>query len=386
MGQEGDMTDAMYSGDDAQKGCQLTYCFSYTLPRQEWRESIVRAHTEDVMPEDGIRFPRRASDIAHVNSQSAADMVHRDVINAQDASRTASRSDVPNSRSFEAQRSCTGSTLLDLASDAHRIRLVPLEAPSFIQPVVCELAEGLSSPLWIGCPRDEPYPRVAYREIGRLHAELYVIPGPRFFLRDHTNRGIRLDGMDFAMRNVSDLHTINDEDIIQLNIPYSDRLGITHPATRLKIEILPPLHNNSVHSVGPTISPTAPDGCTLVQFIDVFDPPSFTTILCQLIDGARPVQLRRSPAGNTSSAIAFNSKTVSRRHAALWSEEGQVFILDVHSTHGTYLNDAKLVPGRTSKNAKVLTDGDTLRIGAADKRSAAIRGITAKLRILRIAR
>ncbi|KAJ7764810.1 hypothetical protein B0H16DRAFT_1525815 [Mycena metata] len=77
---------------------------------------------------------------------------------------------------------------------------------------------------------------------------------------------------------------------------------------------------------------------------------------------------------------------VSRHHAALWSEEGQVFILDVHSTHGTYLNDAKLVPGRTSENAKVLTDGDTLRIGAADKRSAAIRGITAKLRILRIAR
>ncbi|KAJ7764811.1 hypothetical protein B0H16DRAFT_429517 [Mycena metata] len=194
-------------------------------------------------------------------------MVHRDAINAQDASRTASTSDVPNSRScvsptplfpyahrpwrrFEAQRSCTGSIVLDLASDTHRIRLVPLEAPSFIQPVVYELAEGLSSPLWIGCPRDEPYPRVAYREIERLHAELYVIPGPRFFLRDHTNRGIRLDGRDFAIRNVSDLHTINDEDIIQRNIPYSDRLGITHPVTRLRIEILPLLHNNSVHSAG----------------------------------------------------------------------------------------------------------------------------------------
>ncbi|KAJ7693768.1 hypothetical protein B0H16DRAFT_1848407, partial [Mycena metata] len=82
MGQEGDMTDAMYSGDDAQE--------------VEWRENIVRAHAEDVMPEDGIRFPRH---IAHVNSQSAADMVHRDAINAQDASRTASTSDVPNSRS-----------------------------------------------------------------------------------------------------------------------------------------------------------------------------------------------------------------------------------------------------------------------------------------------
>jgi hypothetical protein len=142
-----------------------------------------------------------------------------------------------------------------------------------------------------------------------------------------------------------------------------------------------------------TISPTTtgipevsntPDGCTLVQFIDFSDPPSFSTVLCQLIDDARPVQLRRSPARNASSAITFNSKTVSRRHAALWSEEGQVFILDQHSTHGTYLNGDRLVPGRTSENAKVLIDGDTLRLGAVDER-AAIRGITAKLRILRIA-
>ncbi|KAJ7852579.1 hypothetical protein B0H13DRAFT_2083750 [Mycena leptocephala] len=389
VGQEGDMTAAMNSGDD---GAQ-----------EEWRGDIGSAHTEDVMPEDDIRFPRH---IAHADSQSAADMVYRDTINAQDASRTASpTSDVPNSRSCVPTRlfpwftpSCTGSMLLDLASDVtHRICLIPLEAPSFIQPVVCELAEGLNSPLRIGCPRDEPYPRVAYGErLEQCHAELYVIPGPRFFLRDPAGRGICLNGRNLATRNVSDLHTINDGDIIQLNIRYSDRLGITHPATRLKIEILPRQNNNSVHSAGTTISPTTtgipeasntPDGCTLVQFIDFSDPPSFSTVLCQLTDDARPVQLRRSPAGNASSAssaITFNSKTVSRRHAALWSEEGQVFILDQHSTHGTFLNGDRLVPGRTSENAKLLIDGDTLRIGAVDER-AAIRGITAKLRILRIA-
>ncbi|KAJ7477387.1 hypothetical protein FB451DRAFT_1033064, partial [Mycena latifolia] len=83
--------------------------------------------------------------------------------------------------------------------------------------------------------------------------------------------------------------------------------------------------------------------------------------------------------------ITFDSKTVSRRHAALWSEHGQVFIIDRHSTHGTYLNGHKLVQGRTLANAEVLIDGDILRIGATDER-AAIRGISTKLRVLRIAR
>ncbi|KAJ7477410.1 hypothetical protein FB451DRAFT_1242411 [Mycena latifolia] len=285
-----------------------------------------------------------------------------------------------------------------LAPDVtHRIRLVPLEAPSFMQPVVYELEEGLRCPLWVGCPRDEePYPFVAYRErIERCHAELYAIPGPRFFLRDPTGRCIRLNGRSLsAADGPSDLHPIKDGDIVQLNIGYSDRLGITHPSTRLKIETLPRLHNNSTRSarsgsnsarLGIPEASNATNGSMLVQFADVFDPPSFTAVLCELIDGARPVRLRRSPAGNTSSAIAFDSRTVSRRHAALWSEQGQVFIIDTHSAHGTYLNGTKLVQGRTLANAEMLIDGDILRIGAMDER-AAIRGITAKLRVLRIAR
>ncbi|KAJ7477391.1 hypothetical protein FB451DRAFT_1242376 [Mycena latifolia] len=342
-----------------------------------------------------IRGPPNAS---HPDLQSAADMIRSDAITAQDASGSDPPSPVSDTNNaFEDELADPGSMVLDLASDVtHRIRLVPLEAPSFMQSVVCELNEGLLSPLWVGCPRDEPHPRVAYRErIEHCHAEIYAMPGPHFFLRDPTGRGIRLNGRSLSASNgPSDLYPITDGDIIQLNIRYSDRLGSTHPATRLKIEILPRRHNNSVHSAASGSSPRsvgipealdAIKGSTLVQFTDFSDPPSFTAVLCQFIDGARPVPLRRSHAGSTSSVITFDSRTVSRRHAALWSEHGQVFIIDRHSIHGTYLNGDKLVQGRTLANAEVLIDGDILRIGATDER-AAIRGITTKLRVLRIAR
>ncbi|KAF7335127.1 SMAD/FHA domain-containing protein [Mycena venus] len=374
---------------------------------EEWQRDIARAPIEDIEAlEARVRMlkhhqirPRRTSDMARVNLQSTAHMVHRAAINAQDTSCGNSASlttDISNS--CEDRSSCTGSIVLALTSGlAHAIRLVPLQAPSFIQPIVCELEEGLSSPLWIGCPQNgEPHSRVAYRErIAQCHGELYVIPGPRFFLRDPTGRGICLNGRNLATENTpSDLHAIKDGDIIQLNIRYCDRLGVTHRATQLKFEIFPPQYMNSVHSAATTTSPTRADipealnatnGCTLIQLTDVLDPPSFTAVLCQLLDGARPVQLRRSSDRNTSPAITFDSKTVSRRHATLWSEHGQVFIIDRHSTHGTYLNSDKLVQGRTLENAEVLTDGDILGIGVADDRPA-IRGITAKLRILRIAR
>jgi hypothetical protein len=82
VGQEGDMTAAMKSGDDgAQEVCRLISCFSYTLPRQEWRGDIGSAHTEDVMPEDDIRFPRRASgrclELARLSSLNRLCFRHR---------------------------------------------------------------------------------------------------------------------------------------------------------------------------------------------------------------------------------------------------------------------------------------------------------------------
>ncbi|KAJ6539703.1 hypothetical protein B0H19DRAFT_1269986 [Mycena capillaripes] len=344
---------------------------------EEWQQDITRAPTEDIealearvrMLEHNQVRPRRTSDMDPANLQSAADMVHRDA-NTQDTSSSNSASfttDILNS--CEDRLSCTGSMVLTLASGVtHEIRLVPLQAPSFIQPV-----------------DDELRPCVAYCErITQCHGELYVIPGPRFFLRDPTGRGIRLNGKNLATENPpSDLHAINDGDTIELNIRYSDRLGITHPATRLKIEIFPQWTTISPTRMNIPKASNATNSCILVQFTDILHTPSFTAVLCELIDDARPVQLRRSLAGNTSPAITFESKTVSRRHAALWSEHGQVYIIDRHSTHGTYLNSNKLVQGRTSENAEVLIDGDILRIGGADERTA-IRGITAELRILRI--
>ncbi|KAJ7434678.1 hypothetical protein FB451DRAFT_1195167 [Mycena latifolia] len=56
---------------------------------------------------------------------------------------------------------------------------------------------------------------------------------------------------------------------------------------------------------------------------------------------------------------------------------------DVATPRSAYFN--KLVQGPTLANAKVLIDGEILRIGTTEE-CAAIRGITTKRRILRIAR
>ncbi|KAJ6542174.1 hypothetical protein DFH09DRAFT_1174233 [Mycena vulgaris] len=331
---------------------------------------------------------RRPPDAAHANLQSAAEMVSRDAIDASGGDLASPASDI--AISFENQGSVTDSKVLSLSPDiTYKLRLVPFEAPSFMQPAVCVLEEGLLSPLWIGCPRDKSYPRVAYGErIEYCHAELYAIPGPRFFVRDPTGKSVRLNGRSLSSADVSsDLHEVKDGDIIHLNIRYSDRLGITHPATGLKIELLSAPHSNSVQCPDALhrcdSSSNTANSSTLVQFTDLFDPPSFTAVLCQLIDGARPVSLRRSHAENTSSVIIFDSMTVSRRHAAVWCEQSQVFIVDRHSTHGTFLNGHKLLQDGTLSSAEVLVDGDILRIGAVDER-AAIRGITVKLSVRRI--
>ncbi|KAJ1916708.1 hypothetical protein H4219_003628 [Mycoemilia scoparia] len=61
--------------------------------------------------------------------------------------------------------------------------------------------------------------------------------------------------------------------------------------------------------------------------------------------------------------IAFKSKVVSRTHAEIWSENGQIYIRDVKSSSGTFLNHMRLSPPNVESDKYPLNDGDILQLG-----------------------
>lgn len=63
-------------------------------------------------------------------------------------------------------------------------------------------------------------------------------------------------------------------------------------------------------------------------------------------------------------AVSFEHSTLSRRHARLTVEEGRVWITDLGSTNGTFLEDRRLEP---EENAE-LKPGDRLLLGAVPAR------------------
>ncbi|KAJ7113637.1 hypothetical protein C8R44DRAFT_233078 [Mycena epipterygia] len=291
---------------------------------------------------------------------------------------------------WERDTSAPRSVVIPLTSARHRVRLVPLESSSFLEPVICEVGEGLYPPgVQIGCPPDmATAPHIAFHNLVSHHpAELYVISGPQFFIR--TRKRTRRS----TANEYSDLREIKDGYIIRLRVGDSDRTGSDQPAVLVKIEIGSQLQNElpSVHGPARSLSGLGmqdiPDTrldttrvSTLVQFTEVSDdsnPPTFRPVICQLIDGAAPVPImRRSPA-TTAPAIICPSRKVSRRHASVWSANGQVHIVDTNSKHGTFTD------GLPVAGTNTISDGNTLRIGPTDERRDE-RGMSIELRVFRI--
>ncbi|KAI7876094.1 hypothetical protein K492DRAFT_167474 [Lichtheimia hyalospora FSU 10163] len=62
--------------------------------------------------------------------------------------------------------------------------------------------------------------------------------------------------------------------------------------------------------------------------------------------------------------LSFKSKVVSRNHAELWSEEdNKIFIRDVGSSSGTFVNRARLSPAGISSAPQEIKDGDLVQLG-----------------------
>ncbi|KAJ3050198.1 hypothetical protein HK097_008833, partial [Rhizophlyctis rosea] len=71
-----------------------------------------------------------------------------------------------------------------------------------------------------------------------------------------------------------------------------------------------------------------------------------------------------SPAKGGDKDIWFMSKVVSRNHAEIWIKDGEVYIKDIGSSSGTWLNAMRLSPSGKESRPYPLKDGDVLRFGA----------------------
>lgn len=59
----------------------------------------------------------------------------------------------------------------------------------------------------------------------------------------------------------------------------------------------------------------------------------------------------------------FDSKVLSRHHAELWSDSGKVFLQDVGSSNGTFINGIRLSEENTSSSFVELNPGDRIDFG-----------------------
>ena len=86
----------------------------------------------------------------------------------------------------------------------------------------------------------------------------------------------------------------------------------------------------------------------------IFDADEIT----ELIMGRADPKTGDAPEVNLTPYEALD-KGVSRQHAAIIRKEGSLYLVDMSSANGTYLNGQRLVP----QQPRVLRDGDDIRLG-----------------------
>ncbi|ORX96101.1 SMAD/FHA domain-containing protein [Basidiobolus meristosporus CBS 931.73] len=90
---------------------------------------------------------------------------------------------------------------------------------------------------------------------------------------------------------------------------------------------------------------------------------NFQTKKLELFDKVkigRQVSAKTCPEVNNG---YFNSKVLSRTHAEVWLENGQVYIKDLKSSNGTYLNNCRLSPEGVESQPFQLKNEDLLDFG-----------------------
>ncbi|GJE98848.1 FHA domain-containing protein [Phanerochaete sordida] len=93
---------------------------------------------------------------------------------------------------------------------------------------------------------------------------------------------------------------------------------------------------------------------------------SFAPKCIPLAGGTRVPLGRACGAPHTAPTRAngrFPGGVLSRAHAEVWAQDGAVFVRDVQSQNGTYVNGARLAAERATSPPAVLRTGDELVLG-----------------------
>ncbi|KAJ3107801.1 hypothetical protein HDU97_003149 [Phlyctochytrium planicorne] len=69
------------------------------------------------------------------------------------------------------------------------------------------------------------------------------------------------------------------------------------------------------------------------------------------------------PRKNAEADIWYTSKVVSRTHAEMWVKDGQIFIKDIGSSSGTFLNKMRLSPSGKESRPYPIKENDVLQFG-----------------------
>ncbi|KAI9282537.1 hypothetical protein BY458DRAFT_428413 [Sporodiniella umbellata] len=72
---------------------------------------------------------------------------------------------------------------------------------------------------------------------------------------------------------------------------------------------------------------------------------------------------RFSDRNSIDHRLSFKSKVVSRSHAELWTEQGKIFIRDIGSSSGTFVNRLRLSPPNHESQPQHIKDGDLVQLG-----------------------
>ncbi|KAI7901189.1 SMAD/FHA domain-containing protein [Cokeromyces recurvatus] len=103
----------------------------------------------------------------------------------------------------------------------------------------------------------------------------------------------------------------------------------------------------------------------IVPHIDTDSRPFIFDIIEKEINETSLLKLGRFTDRNNlfTNRIAFKSKVVSRGHAEIWIKDNQLYIKDIGSSSGTFINRIRLSPANQISEAYLLNNGDIVQLG-----------------------